>query len=530
MRLVDLPTSTEKIGIDDFLVSSGPDEALSLINNAPWVALPEINASDGDLTRASQHAWNALRERNEPPYLFRFGGRLVRLERDEESNVIAAVLTDYGLRHELASAARWLRPPRKSGDDPAPTKPPLDIVRDMLATPEPPLPVLRGITTAPQLREDGTITPPGYDAESGNYYAADDLEIIRLDHDPTQAEIEAARRLIVEEMLGDFPFASDADRAHAVALLVLPFVRGLIRGPTSLHLIEKPAPGTGATLLSEVLSLPAVGSPIGLMVEGRDDDEWRKRITAKLRSGATFIVVDNVRRPLSSSALASAITATVWEDRLLGSSDQVRLPIRCCWVANGNNPALSNEMARRTVSIRLDAKQDRPWLRSEFRHPNLGEWVTQNRYRIRLAVLVLAKAWYCAGKPAPLTTVRLGMFEDWCRVIGGILDVAGIDGFLANLDQFYADSDSDGEAVRALLQLWWDEFGSTAVGVSSLFPLAEQAGIDLGDRGERSQKTRLGKRLRQLRDTRYTLSEGLTLRLVKAGTVHGSAAVKLVQV
>ena len=37
--------------------------------------------------------------------------------------------------------------------------------------------------------------------------------------------------------------------------MLLPFVRELIDGPTPLHLIEKPTPGTGGTLLATVAAL-----------------------------------------------------------------------------------------------------------------------------------------------------------------------------------------------------------------------------------------------------------------------------------
>src|SRR3712207_8294493 len=58
--------------------------------------------------------------------------------------------------------------------------------------------------------------------------------------------------------------------------------------------------------------------------EGRDEDEWRKRITAKLATGSPVLLIDNLRRPLDSAAVAAAITATRWEDRLLGVSQIVR--------------------------------------------------------------------------------------------------------------------------------------------------------------------------------------------------------------
>ncbi len=37
----------------------------------------------------------------------------------------------------------------------------------------------------------------------------------------------------------------EADRAHALALLLLPYARDLIDGPTPNHLAESPEPGSG---------------------------------------------------------------------------------------------------------------------------------------------------------------------------------------------------------------------------------------------------------------------------------------------
>jgi len=51
---------------------------------------------------------------------------------------------------------------------------------------------------------------------------------------------EAALALILDELLVDFPFVSKADMAHALALMLLGFVRDLIDGPTPLSWIGAP--------------------------------------------------------------------------------------------------------------------------------------------------------------------------------------------------------------------------------------------------------------------------------------------------
>jgi len=48
---------------------------------------------------------------------------------------------------------------------------------------------------------------------------------------------------LFNELLGDFPFVDEASRAHTLALMLEPFVRPLIKGPTPLYLIDAPTRG-----------------------------------------------------------------------------------------------------------------------------------------------------------------------------------------------------------------------------------------------------------------------------------------------
>jgi hypothetical protein len=56
---------------------------------------------------------------------------------------------------------------------------------------------------------------------------------------PTPQQVAATRSLLLDDLLGDFPFVGDAERAHSVALLLLPFMRPMIPGPTPLHMVRK---------------------------------------------------------------------------------------------------------------------------------------------------------------------------------------------------------------------------------------------------------------------------------------------------
>ncbi len=471
----------------------------------PGQQVPQLRADEGDLKRAVNRTWTVLQGTNNPPWLFRAGGLPSWLVPDDEGRPTVATLNDERLRHMLALVATWRKINRQGEMVPAP--PPTGLVKSLLATPDVNLPVLTGIVSTPVFGRNGALlTEPGYHPDARLlYHAAPGFAVPPIPDRPGEAEIATARALILDDLLGEFPFVGAAERAHAVALLLLGFLRAMIDGPTPLHLIEKPTPGTGATLMVDAISTILTGTGASVMTEGRDDEEWRKRITAKLRLIPSMVLIDNLRHELDASALAAALTAPFWEDRILGVSEMVRLPIRCTWIATGNNPAFSNEMARRLVRIRLDARVDQPWRRDAFRHPDLMGWVRSNRGALVGACLTLCQAWIAAGQPKGSRS--LGSYENWAQIIGGVLETIGVEGFLGNLNEALEASDAEGAAWRAFVQSWWDRFGTADVGVADLFELAVRAdpAIDIGEGSERSQRTRFGKLLPKVRDRVFQL-------------------------
>jgi len=464
---------------------------------------PMIDAGNHNLPVVTQQAWGALTAKNDPPALFQHGGVPSRLQYGEDGRILLVPLTEHRLRHEVAQAAEWYVTKGKEqlviG-----AEPPLSVVQNMLAGAELPLPVLRSITETPVFAADGRlIEAAGFDAASGVYLQpVAGLIVPPVPGQPTADDVARARTLIIDDLIGDFPFTEQADRAAAVALLLLPFARAMIPGLTPMHGIESPTVGSGKGLLGDVLVRPAFGQHGGMIAEAGDDDEWRKRIGAKLREGAPIIQIDNVTRPLDSGALAMALTAPVFSDRILGQTATFSAKVRNIWVFTANNPVLSLEIARRTVRIRIDTNEEKPWQRDTFKHKNLRAWADTHRGDLVHAALTLVRAWIVAGKP--MADVTLGSYEQWAATMGGILAVAGITGFLDNLDAFYEAANLEGAAWRQFVALWAEAHGSNKVGVGDLFTLAlDVEGLDFGKGGDRSQRTSFGAQLTKQRDRIY---------------------------
>lgn len=504
---------------DDVTQQIGQHRPINYIE--PDTALPSLRSDEGDLSRAVERAWSLLLASNRTPWLFRYAGIPTWVVPDDEGRPVAAALSDERLRHMLAKLAVWRRINRQG--ELVPAHPPMPLVKSVLATPDPGLPVLVGIVNTPVFGRNGKLlTAAGYHPDARLLYSpAAGFEVPAIAQRPSAEQVAAARSLICDDLLGDFPFVSPSEHAHAVALLLLGFLRSMIDGPTPLHLIEKPTPGTGATLMVDAIATILTGAGASVMTEGRDDEEWRKRVTAKLRQVPSIVLIDNLRQKLDSAAVAAALTAPFWEDRILGASEMARLPIRCIWIATGNNPEFSNEMARRLVRIRLDAHVERPWQRAGFRHPDLMIWVRANRVRLVAACLTICQAWIAAGRPRGARTI--GSYENWAQVLGGVLDVAGVEGFLGNLDEMLEASDGEGAVWRSFVSAWWDRFGTAEVGTNDLYEtaLSCEPPLSLGSGNDRSQRIRLGKALGRLRDRVFHIKTVL-LRAEICGALHGA--------
>jgi putative DNA primase/helicase len=139
----------------------------------------------------------------------------------------------------------------------------------------------------------------------------------------------------------------------------------------------------------------------------------------------------------------------------MGTSVAVILPINATWVATGNNPSLSDEMTRRVVRIRMDTGLEQPETRTGFRHANLLKWASAHRGDLIAAALTLARAWYVRERHKVVLDVpNLGSFESWASVTGGILKVADIDGFLANIEDVRASAGGERSSQLEAFAVW----------------------------------------------------------------------------
>ncbi len=440
---------------------------------------PAIQVNDRQLPGITAEAVAALRAWNDPPSMFIRAGELVRVDADEHGRPVIRPVLDLLVRWALGEAADFVAVVTDHrGTVVRPANPPLPVARNILSSARlcSWFPPLLGLTGSPAICSDGRIvTAPGYDAGTGLYYSpGPGLELPLVPDDPTPAEVARAADL-VSDALADFPFVvepggAEASRANALAALMTPLVRPMIPGRVPLVLFDKPQMGTGASLLAEVIVTIATGSSAAMTQAPTHRDEWGKLLLSELSAGRAVIVFDNITGKLSSSELSTAITQRVYNGRVLGRTRTLQVENQPCWIATGINIVLGGDLPRRCVLARMDPQDARPWLRdrSAFRHPDLLAWAKRERGRIIAAVLTIARAWIRDGRRVPDGTPRLAVFEDWCEVLGGMLAVMQVDGFLGNLVRQYEEADLEGPQWGAFLERWHERFGEKPVTVAEL--------------------------------------------------------------
>ena len=476
---------------------------------------PTIQVNNRFLRDIAADAVQSLKDANDPPRLFVRGTSLVRLV---EAGLAAEAVNVPALKGMLDRSADFVKA-KEEGDLPA--RPPDDVVKDILSQQRLPFPQLAGFASTPVFLSGGRLLANnGYDVDSGLYLSLEGLDGVYSD-----IPMEEAKALLLEHLLVDFPFADEGSKAHAVAALLQPFLRQMIDGVTPLFLMDAPARGTGKGLLADVVSIVVTGAPAYVTALPRDDDETDKRITSVLLAGYPLVLLDNVTA-LRSSVLAAALTGTLWRGRILGQSRMANVPNLATWFATGNNVEMSDELNRRTVLIRLNAKMEAPEERTGFKHP-LPAWAIQHRPELVSACLSIIQHWVNAGMPTSDAT--LGRFEDWAGVMGGVLGVMGVSGFLSNREQ-QKGRDPESQEWVALCEAWWDQYQGLPITAKDVFDIAKSQGLLLdlwAGRSELAAQQRMGHALTRRMDRifgkyqLYSGGEGPThnrsYRLARAG-------------
>jgi hypothetical protein len=462
-----------KAGLDDFLVARGPDALRELLAAAADPEEPgesrESGESSGGRPRivitTEEHEVNAeaAEALGRDPSVYQRGGLLARVVRDA-SPAARGIRRPFAprieplppplLRERLAACARWITVKEtQEGPQETPAHPPGWCVAAVHARADwPGVRHLEAVVDYPVLRPDGSVlASPGYDPDSGLLL---DLagDAPGLPDAPTRAQAVAARDALLE-VVCDFPFEQDCHSAAWLAALLTPLARFAFAGPAPLFLVDANVRAAGKGLLLDCISRILTGERFTIATYTSDEDELRKRITSLAMAGDRLVLFDNLEGRFGNATLDAALTATSWEDRILGVNRIARAPLFVTWYATGNNVAVHADTSRRVCHIRLESPQERPEERSRFRHPDLLGYVGEHRGRLLGAALTILRAYCATGRPRQ-DLRPWGSFDGWSRLVRAAVVWVGLPDPRETCQLLQDTADMPAESMGLLLACW----------------------------------------------------------------------------
>jgi len=370
------------------------------------------------------------------PDVYAAGGQLVRLRRVSEfdgSGRLVHVHQTEGLDPVVAADLLSQRATfhREKGDNFVGCRPPEDGVAAALSRdPAPGVRHLRGVVNTPLLLPDGRLVRrPGFDPETGWFVDPGDLRLPPLPERPTRGDAASAVATLLD-LVAEFDWAADADRAAWLAFVLTLCCRAAVDGCAPAFAFSAPTPGSGKSLLVRVASLVALGYEPGMKTlptlnRGRDgaevdEEELRKLLYAVALAGRPLVVFDNVRSgvALGGAALDGALTAAQVGGRKLGVSVERDLPWRAVIAATGNHLTVAGDTTRRVVYAQVVPAVERPAERGDYRIADLPGHVRRHRGGLLAAAITIVRAYILAGCPAQGLR-NYGSFEGWDRAIRG---------------------------------------------------------------------------------------------------------------
>jgi hypothetical protein len=343
----------------------------------------------------------------------------------------------------------------------------------------PNLRTLHGVVHAPTFRPDGSlITRPGYDEATGLLFLPTGGQPDAVPEVPSTSDVDMAVKML-DYMLQDFQFETNHDRASYIGLMLTPLLRTLVPAPYKLGVIEAHQPGSGKSFLARALASVHGGVMHSEMPPS--EEEFQKVIGSILDTQTSPVVVfDNVTGLLRSSTLAGLLTSPTFQGRRLGSSTVIEADNDRLWVITGNNAALSGDLGRRNVRVRIDPGVPNPEARTGFAIDDFEAWVREHRGELLWALLVLARNWTVKGMP--LFEAPTGdSYGRWVSTLRSITRLASIPGTFDDPSTRADAVDPEADDFTRFLEVVIDTMGDRSWTTKDLLGLVAHPSLQVDD-------------------------------------------------
>ena len=403
--------------------SNNNEVVASELNNIQEETLPEvclpgngvsINDTAESLAMAYQNASNAeLR-------VFNHGGAICHVMEDSSGSKMLVVLEAKRACSEFEQVARLVKrkPVKGGGPEDYTTEPAVcttSIAGQILCSRK----FLNSISKI-NLVTNTSVILRGKDNECRIINSYDEASGIFPTGVPVEeVPLEEAIRLL-NQVVADFRFQSEGDKARALAALLTPALvaGGILNARSPMMLLEADKSQSGKGFCYKILGAIYNETPVTVAQRERGTGGLDENFDAAICSGRQIIVLDNLRGKLNSPQIEAFLTSERHMARMPYSPQVEVEPGRYFIMATSNNFELTTDMANRSCIIRI-FKQSKDYQFQSFPEGDILEHIKANQPRYLGAVFAVIREWVrleCQRMPHAAHD-----FRDWCKALDWIV-------------------------------------------------------------------------------------------------------------
>ncbi|MCC2602405.1 DNA-primase RepB domain-containing protein [Sphingopyxis yananensis] len=320
-----------------------------------------------------------------------------------------------------------------------------------------------GLTRQPYFAEDGRlITAAGYDQQTKMLAVFDSADFPTVG--TSRDDAERALRVITD-LLSEFHFGSETDRAAALAAILTAVVRSSFELAPAFN-VTAPASGSGKSYLCEIISGFAGGGEPSRMSYPKSSEEASKAMAAALLSSPAVIEFDDMDSDwIPHGMINRMLTSSSISERLLGHSRTVTVSTRALVIGSGNNIEPLRDLRRRVATINLDTRTAVPGTIAYKVEP--VRMLRENRGMYVAAALTIIEAWKANGRPKADIPPIASYNGDWSELCRQPLCWLGLpDPASSLIDQMCVDPES--QNLERILGVWYRAYGEQAKTVRAI--------------------------------------------------------------
>lgn len=286
------------------------------------------------------------------------------------------------------------------------------------------LPVARMLSRCPVLvaRDHELVPITGFDRQSGIMVHPDARPPMHVPFSHAMDYLNA--------LLADFHFATEGDKARAVAALITPAMMrsGLLdsaRGP--IDILEADDSQAGKGFFVRMRAAIYADTPHTITPREGGVGSLGESIMSAIVAAPAFVSIDNVRGPVNCPTLESALTEKSVECRVPHRGSIYVDPSPITFSLTSNGAELTIDLANRSNIIRL-LKQPPEYRYREWPEGGLLEHVRENQPAYLGAVWSIIREWHDHEPSCPVASdVREHDLDRWARAVRYIVrDMLGL--------------------------------------------------------------------------------------------------------